>query len=81
MKKELDIYNYNARLETSLNQVSRAPISDRNKELIRAFADSCVLRNISKARVCRVVEVTAYNTESVSVSTVKHEQRREHLPG
>lgn len=57
MKKELDIYAYRNRLETTQATVRRAPISSRNREQILGFLDACVLENMSAARTCRVVEV------------------------
>ena len=52
----LDIHSYNTKYVQAEAQVRRAQISDRNKELILAYRDTCLLRGVCRrVRLIRVM--------------------------
>ena len=53
MKREIDIHNYQRRLESAVKLVEKSKISRRNKELIFAFRDFASLDGLSVARIER----------------------------
>ena len=57
MKRELDIHNYGKKLQAALRQLESAEISDRNKQLILQFRDSCIVEGIGVPRVARFLGV------------------------
>lgn len=57
MKKEIDIHEYDRRLEQTINNVKKANISERNKQLIFKFKDKCVINGLTKARIIKYLWV------------------------
>ncbi|MBS3110356.1 tyrosine-type recombinase/integrase [Candidatus Woesearchaeota archaeon] len=60
MKKEIDIHNYPKRLAGALEQVRKAAISERNRQLILEFRDFCSVENISMPRIERYLGVLVF---------------------
>ncbi len=57
MKKEIDIYDFERKFKSALKNLERAPISNKNKELILQFRDQCSLDNLSQGRIIRYIVV------------------------
>lgn len=53
----MDIHNYEHKFQAVIRRVEKAPISERNKELILAMKDALVLQNLSKPRLMKYMEV------------------------
>jgi len=55
MKQEIDIHNYNRRLESALGYLKSSDISKKNKELILNFYENCVLEGLSKPHIVKYI--------------------------
>lgn len=55
MKADLDIHDYGRRLQTAIIALERPEVAPRNRQLIKEFKDSCVLEDMSLARMERYV--------------------------
>ena len=54
---KLDIHNYEKKFERAINAVHESKLTDRNKKLLLRFKDDCLLENITKARLQRVLYI------------------------
>lgn len=58
MRMEIDIHSFEKQWQQALVNFERLPISDRNKQLVRAYCDACLLRQVcGKVRLIRVVVI------------------------
>ena len=57
MKKAIDIYNYQKRLESAVKMGKESAISERNKQLILEFRDFASLDGLSQPRILRYLGV------------------------
>lgn len=55
MKKELDIHEYNKRMESALAHLKKSDILKRNKEFIFQFYENCVLEGLSKPHIIKYI--------------------------
>jgi site-specific recombinase XerD/ribosomal protein L40E len=61
----MDIHNYEQKYQSVIRRVEKAPISERNKELILAMKDALVLQNISKPRLMKYMEVLKMSAQKL----------------
>ncbi len=58
MRVTIDIHDFEKQWQQTLANLSRLPISDRNKALVRSYCDACLLRQVcGKVRLIRVVVI------------------------
>lgn len=61
MVKQIDIYNYDWVLVSTLQKVRDAQISDSNKNLIEKFTNFCFANGIGKPRVIKYMRTTRHH--------------------
>ena len=54
---KIDIYNYDRKINAEIINIEKSDMSKRNKEIIFQFKDSCYMDGLSKARVCRILNI------------------------
>ena len=57
MEQRLDPHNYEKRLNSIIKAIEKSDLSDRNKELIFRFRDSCIMDGLSKPRIEKLMEI------------------------
>ena len=54
---KIDIYNYDRKINAEIRNIENSSMTKRNKEIIFQFKDSCFMDGLSKARVCRILNI------------------------